>query len=262
MTTEIDKFFGELPSEDKRPQDIFKEETPKEEPIDEAKPEEGDGKEESTHKNRAYRRLEEKYQRERESNIALAARLQAETEAKAKYEPQGPSDAPAEWIALYGDTPEAQKAWKMQETLLARVEENAKEKALAEFENRNVKAQEAQKGFEEFIDLELESLEDNFNVDLTSNAPSARKARREFLEMVQNLSPKDENGVITGYADFGATFEQYQKIRSQETPDETSARRKEIASRSMKKAGTGEGQTTQPTPGFRGWMKDYNIDGN
>lgn len=255
---EIDKFFGDLPSEDKKPQDF----SPEKKPEEETKPEEGEEKdEEQPHKNRAYRRLEERYQKERESNIALAARLQAESEAKQRETPRGPSDAPAEWVALYGDTPEAQKAWKMQETLLARVAENAKDAALTEFEARNTRAQEEQKGFEEFIDLELESLEDNFNVDLTSNAPSARKARREFLEMVQNLSPKDENGTITGYADFGATFEQYQKLKAQETPDETSARRKEIASRSMKKAGTGENTVPQITPGFRGWEKDYNLNG-
>jgi hypothetical protein len=48
----------------------------------------------------------------------------------------------------------------------------------------------------------------------------------------------------------------YQRTHQAEKPD--NSRQREIASRSMQRsAGTGAPQA--PTPGFRGWEKDYRI---
>lgn len=256
---EIDKFFGELPSEDKKIADVFAQETPTAPAAIDgtaiSNPEEGEGR-----KNRRHRRLEEALKKERESNIALNARIQALAEVRNSPRDTESSNIPAEWVALYGNTPESQKAWQMQERLFDNRAAKIKEETLQEFEQQQVKVQQEQKQFESFIDSQLETLEDEFNVDLTSDAPKARKSRREFLEMVQSLSPKDDNGTITDYADFGSTFEVYQKTNLEKT-DETINRKKEIASRSMQRpTNNGGEQSPTFTPGFRGWMKDYNIN--
>lgn len=245
---EIDKFFDDLPSQDKLVADVFDEENPEKVPVEgEPKtPEEGDESEASkeARKNRRERRLEEKLQRSQQMNIELNERVKVLSETKQFQTEFKPSnDMPAEWIALYGDTPEAKRAWQMNESLINRAKKEAKDEALQEFESKQNKAVQEQKQFEGLIDSELESLEDDFNVDLTSNAPAARKARREFLEMVQDLSPKDEEGNITSYADFGKTFENYQKIKKTEkVPDPTVNRAKELASRSMSKSSSNSNQ--------------------
>jgi hypothetical protein len=249
---EIDKLFSDLPSEDKKLADVFNE-APKETPTPTPAKDEDEG---DVRKNRRHRRLEEQYQKERESNIALNARIQALMESRETPVTKSSSDAPAEWIALYGDTPEAAKAWKMQESLMERYKQQAKEEAVNELQEREVEQKAEERKFEAFIDSQLETIEDKYDIDLTSDAPKARKTRRDFLEMVQNLSPKNDDGTITGYADFEQTFEIYKSRK--ETPVDNSAR-KEIAAISMHKSGAQIDGGQKPTPGFRGWEKDYNI---
>lgn len=249
--SEVDEFFEGLPSEDKKESDIFADEKPIEkEPEKESEP----------IKNRQHRRLEIKLQEEREANIALNARLQERTELDRFRQDTKSDDVPVDWLQVYGgSTPEGQeqakRAWKLQQEMISQAEDRATERALEQIEERQQEGIKQQKQFESFIDTELEAIEDQFNVDVTSNAPSARKARREFLEMVQKFSPKDEDGTITDYADFEATWEQYQATR-QKTDN---SKQKDLADRSMKQSGNAQTTDKAPTSGFRGWMKDYNV---
>ena len=263
--SEVQKFFESLPkTEGNEPADIFGEKKTTEVAVE--KPatvpaKEGEaGEDGEPRKNRRHRRLEEALEAERASSMALNERLMKVLEAKTA--PASADAMPAEWIALYGDSPEAQKAWNVQARLLESYSERVRQETIQEIEERQNKAKAEEKQFEAFIDTKLEDLEDQFGVDLTSNAPSAKKARREFLEMVDNLSPKDENGLITGYADFGSTFELYQKTAVKTSVgSETVNRAKELASKSMQASGQGAPAETQKyTPGFRGWMKDYGVD--
>ncbi len=263
---EVEKFFSDLPKADDKEADIFgdkKEEEKKPAAEIPAKDKAEGDEEDEPRKNRRHRRLEEQLERERKSNIALNERLMAVIEGRqgAPASQSSASEVPPEWIALYGDTPEAQKAWKVQERILQSVKTEAKEEAIREIEERQSQARAEQQKFESFIDSQLESLEDAYDVDLTSDAPAARKARREFLEMVTELSPKDEHGNITAYADFGSSFKIYKGSKLAETkPDETVSKAKEIAGRSMQQSSQGAAQGEQKvTPGFRGWMKDYNL---
>lgn len=257
MPNEIDEFFKGLPAEDKKEADVFNDKSkatteevvPK---VDDKKEDDVDGK-----KNRRHRRLEEKLQSERESNIALAERVkilseQQQFERETKHEGLDP-----DLVRVFGDTDAGKEVARIMAEKIALATETAEERALKKFEERQLEAQREQKEFESFIDSELESLEDQHNIDLTSDSPQARKARREFLEMVQNLSPKDENGTITAYADFDSTFNVYQSTH-QEKVD--ASRQKEIASRSMQRS-TQNAETPQNiTRGFHGWKKDYNIN--
>lgn len=252
---EVDKFFEGLPEADKKEVDIFATETPKEEIKEEAKDEESEGR-----KNRAHRRLEDKLNETREMNIALAERVKVLSEQRSEKNELSSSEMPAEWVALYGSSPEAESAWKVQEKLLQKHTEIAEERAVERIRNEQKQVLEEQKAYESVIDSQLESVEEEFNVDLTSNAPSAKKARREFLEMVQKLSPKNEDGEITGYADFHSTFEIFKDSREKAQNSETTTRQKEISTRSMQKAGSPAPASQQTTPGFRGWMKDYHLN--
>lgn len=251
----VEEFFKGLPTEDKREQDIF-DEKKKEEPKTEEAPEKEVDPEEvpDSLKNRQHRRLEQKLQKERESNIALAERVKILSESdrfaeESKIDPR---------IAKMFDTSDVGKenALRLHE-VMQDMSARAKQEALEEIQNQQVKEREEQKSYEGFIDNELESIEDQYNIDLTSDAPKARKARREFLELVQSLSPKDEDGTITGYADFGSTFEVYQQTHTEKVDN---SRQKELASKLMQKSGNSETPTPQITSGFRGWEKDMNIN--
>ncbi len=250
---EVDKFFEGLPEADQKGAEIFAPEAPREEVKEE-------DKEPEIRKNRAHRRTEEKLQETREMNIALAERVKILSEQKAEKNNTNTSEMPAEWVALYGSSPEAESAWKVQEKLLQKHTEIAEERAVERIKAEQQKSLDEQKKHESFIDSQFEALEDTYDVDLTSNAPGARKMRNEFIELVQKLSPKDERGEITGYPDFESTFEIYKNSREKEKSTELQTRQKEISTRTMQKAGSPSLASKQITPGFRGWEKDYNLN--
>ena len=248
----IDEFFKGLPDDDKEEVDIFDEKKPevKEVPKEEVKTEEDD----TTPKERRYRRLEKRYQEEREANIALAARAKALSEMDKFSQEVGDSVHPD--IAKMFDSSEVGKENALRlSKVLKETRSEAKEEAIREFEERQTKVLEEQKSYEKVIDNELESLEDKFNVDLTSDSPKARKTRREFLELIQKVSPKDESGEIIGYADFDSTFDMYQKTKSEEKVD--NSRREEIADRSMRRSTSNTEKIPARSRGFDGWKTDY-----
>lgn len=248
----VDEFFSKLPAEDKEDANIFDEKHPEAE-----KPKEEDPDPEQVPeslKDRQHRRLQMRLQAEREANIALTERLKVVSEMdKFAKDTEGLVDP---LIAKMFDNSDVGKenALRLSQALKG-MKDTAKQEAIAEIKAEQQAVIAEQKKYEDQIDNELESLEDQFNIDLTSDSPKARKARREFLELVQKVSPKDENGDITGYADFGTTFELYQESQKQEKPD--NSRQKEIASRSMQRSGQTQGATRKITPGFDGWKKDY-----
>lgn len=248
--SEVDKLFDTLPKDEKEQDDIFNTKPEKEE-VKEVVSEEDEPR-----KNRRHRRWETQLSEKEKGLIAREARLEALSEVSQFKQDIGEVDS--RWLQIYGDTPESRKAWSLQQDIFNDYTSKVKDEVTQNLKKEQLETQRQTKQFESFIDDKLESIEDEFNVDVTSNAPQAKKARREFLELVQNLSPKDEEGTITGYADFEATWEIYQSQRSKDKPDVS--RNKEIASRSMEKGGASQGSSEKEvTPGFRGWMKDYNL---
>lgn len=235
---EVEKFFDSLPSQDKKIPDTFEQKVNESTFTEKVNEKNNDGEEVEGRKNRAYRRLEEKYQRERESAIALNERLIALAEAREENVNRNYGDnLDPDLIRVFGDSDTGKEVARIFDKKLTETATRAREEALIELEQRQSQGIQEQKEYESLIDSQLESLEDEHNIDLTSNAPQARKARREFLEMVQNLSPKDENGAITGYADFDSVFDVYERTRSQDKSPEMVSRQKEIASRSMQRSG-------------------------
>lgn len=245
---EIEKLFNDLPTEDKALADIFQTETT---PVVETGSEEVPAKDDEPRKNRRHRRLEQQLAEERE------ARIRAEALAQGRAEGRPSTDAATDprLVAMYGENTEA---IRLHAELLNDFAAKAKEQALNEFRSSVAEEQAQQKKFESYIDRELESIEDEFDVDITSDSPAARKMRHELKDLVEKLSPKDEDGNLTGYADFKETFEVYQSRR--EKANAGTDRAKEIAARTMQKPGNTVPAPQAPTPGFRGWMSDYKID--
>lgn len=269
MAKELEQFFKELPAEDKSQADIFgdKQTTGK---VDVSK--EGESDEDTPKKNRHHRRLEEKLQKEREASIEMAATIKAQNDLiktlseATKFSKEVGDDVKdeglKEWLRIYGDKPEHREAYEiLTKKIFAPISQKAEklEEELNELKNRDVIANQQVKEFEGYIDQQFEKIEDEYDVDITSDTKEAEKTRNEFIDLIKQLSPKDEEGNITSYADFQGAWEIYQS-RQTKTEDTISQKRNEIASRSM--VGSGGGNTAkpqQPTPGFYGWKKDLRL---
>lgn len=145
------------------------------------------------------------------------------------------------------DTPEKQSAIKDFRKYLGSLEEKAAQKALAGFEARaDEQVQEDRQAVQE-LDDSFEEIEDIYNVDLTSNAPSARKMRSEFVDHIRKIAPKNEEGEVIAFPDLIATFEDYQE-RTKRAPQNTKA--KELAARGMSRS-TDASQA--PVTGSKNW---------
>lgn len=256
--SQVDEFFKQLPDEDKTERDIFDEKKPTvvEPTVDPKKDEDDPEKAPESIKDRRHRRLEARLQQEREANIALNERVKTLSEMDKFTKEVG--DEVIGDIAKMFDSSDIGKENALRLSKVIREQSAlAKEEAIREFKREQDEAVQEQKKYESLIDNELESLEDQYNIDLTSDAPKARKTRREFLELVSELSPKDESGEITNYADFESTFKVYQKTQTEDKVDNT--RREEIASRSMQRSNSNTETVKKITPGFSGWKTDYGV---
>lgn len=218
---ELDKLFNDLktdsPKFEEKPEEKVEEKPEEKEEVEEVS-------EQEPRKNRKHRRWEKSLHDKEMALAVKEARLQALQEAKIST-----ADIDPRLLTLYGDNENGRLAAKLTSEILRDTAAQARQEAIREFKEEQSRALAEQKQYESMIDDKLEDLEESFNVDLTSNAPAAKKARREYLEMVQKFSPKDEQGNITSYADFDSVFEMYQSSKKQPSQ----SRSKELADRSM-----------------------------
>jgi hypothetical protein len=223
-------------------------EQPTEKPVVEEKPEETPENGAPEPRNRRERRLAEKLQAEREASIALAAKLDAITQAQTSR-----NSEEAEFLSvaerIYGTTtPELREATELLKTALLGVKEEAKREALAEYQKIRQQEQEAVSKAEQRIDSLLEDLEDEYNVDLTSGAH-----RTEFLKLMEKMSPKDNDGNIVEYADHHAVWEIYQEKMNKRAPNPA----KDLAARSVTQS-AGAKDTATDEANIR-WLKENGI---
>lgn len=252
MNEEFNKFVEDIKKDGpKGLEDLVK---PEELNLPEKEPELPE-KDSEPRKNRHHRRLEQQLEREREARIAAEARNQAMIEMSAG---KTLNDIDPILTQLYGNEERGKEAALLHQKLLDSYAQRAEEKALEKFQSIQTEREQEVKQFENFIDSEFEEIEDSHNVDLTSNAPAARKARNEMLELLEKISPKDDNGNITEYADMSGVYEMYQLKHAQEKGG-ASDRQKEVASRGMVKGDNSPTPEKKPTPGMRGWETDYGL---
>jgi len=169
------------------------------------------------------------------------------------YQASQDSAVPAEWIAMYGDSEDTRKAWEYNKKILDSYKSEIKRDLLTEIQSSEQQSKQKQKEFEDFVENNLEELEEQHGVDLTSNSSSAKKSRSEFLDLVQRLSPKDAEGNVVSFADFGTAFELYKSTKTVTAP--SNARNKALASRSMAKSS----DTVVPPP--QGYIPGSGAEG-
>lgn len=247
--SEVNKFFEGLPSEDKQVAMVFEEDKGAQKPPS-APTEETD--EDDVHKNRRQRRLEQKLQQERASNILLAERLRAATELD-KTKKENP-DVDGRLIEIFGTEETGKKLAKHFSELLNETKASAREEALQEIEQAQNSEKEEVSKAEDEIDQNLEAIEDAYGVDLTSDTKEASSKRKQFLELVEKMSPKDEDGNLTDYADFNSVYEVFQDSHKIDN-----SRQKEIASRSMQRGGSSKSAERPTSYGWDGWRKDLGV---
>lgn len=229
-------------------------ETPKVEEVKkEEKVEEIDSK-----RNRRERRLEAKYQAERETSIALAERVRVLSEiAQLKGNPAPQGEIDPRLTKIFGDYEKGKEITTEFQSILNDSTKKAKEEAIKEFEERqkNAKSQaeEEEKKYVSFLKTEFDKIEDEYDVDLEGD----NETRGQFVDFIQRLSPKDEEGNIKDYPDIRQAWETFQSVKTQEIPNNT--RRTEVAARSMMKSGPTISQKPKVTPGFHGWREDYKL---
>lgn len=198
--------------------------------------------------NRKERRLRARLDAERESSIALAAKVEVLTSAlQAKSETE-PSEYLKKIERLYGtDSPEAQAATQLLSEALTGVEERAVQRAVEVLRQEQLQAQESVRNEEKALSSMVEDIEDTYNVTID---PQTEKG---FFQLLEKLSPKDRDGNVTAYADPHEVWEELQARKTQ-----PSTRAKDLASRSMVKTGASPDSSVQDDAALR-FLKDNGI---
>jgi hypothetical protein len=249
MPNETQQFLDEFkkPEESNDPFAFL--EKPVEKPAEEIKGEETPEQGAPEPRNRREKRLMEKLQSERETAIALAAKLDAITQS------QTTRSESAEWEKsierIYGDsTPELREATELLKSSVRGAKEEAKREALAEFQQIRQQEQQAVSKAESRIDSMLEEIEDDYNVDLSSGAHQT-----EFLKLIEKMSPKDSNGNIVEYADHHAVWEIYQEKVNRNKPVNPA---KDIVARGMTQS-AGANDTNLSNDAHVRFLKEHGI---
>lgn len=165
--------------------------------------------------------------------------------------PSDVKDVIGAFTAIIGnDTPEKVRALEALEKTLNGSDERASTKAIERFQQQ-IKEQEqkvtdAEKAAQDELDTYFDDIEETYDVDLSSNAASAKKLRSEFIEYVRKIAPKDANGEVKAFPDMLASFEDFQDRAKRHIQP---TRAKELASRGL----TRSSDTTQAVPQGRSW---------
>lgn len=226
--TVVDEFLKDLPVEGQEKTDAFGEPVTTE-PVKEAVV-----TEEPVHReNRETRRLRERLQTERESSIALAARLEALTEVQ-KFRNESGTEKPDETLArIYGtNTPEGAEATRLLQTALDAREQRAVDKALEVFRGEQEKSQQAVQDEIQNLNQIEERIEDEYGVDFSTKEGEAMRVA--YINYLERMSPKDADGTVKDFADPFATWEEF---ASKRTTSQQTSQAKEYASRGMTRSG-------------------------
>lgn len=222
MPNETEQFLQDIDKEQSKDafDGLFTEEvTPAEPSTQEDEPEEVPDEV----KNRRHRRLESKLQKEREANIALAARLEALAEASRTKSTSDDDEALRGIERIYGtDTPEAAEATRLLKETLKGIEERAVNKALSTIQQQELERRAELQKEESALEDMIAEIEDTYSVVVTP------EVEKKFFKQLEKLSPKDQNGNIIQYADHHAVWEY---LASTSTKAENPA--KKISARSM-----------------------------
>ncbi len=205
--------------------------------------------------NREARRAKAALQVEREANIALNATIAAMTEAQKFQRDTQDLKVDESLLTLYGSDDNGRRAAEITQRLLEKTKSEARDEAFKLFQEEQRKAQAEVGVQEKVLDGMLEEVEDEFDVDLTSNTAQARKTRQAYLTLLEEVSPKDREGNVKDYADPITTFK---ILQSQATKSPEVNRAKDLSSRSMVRAGASSDSKLEATAQER-FLKEAGI---
>lgn len=196
-----------------------------------------------------------KVQRYVEKQIAKALEgVSTKSETQKFIQETQPSELMDALTGVIGnDTPEKQRVLKAFEKSLSDIEVKASERALAQFGELAKKEKEQDAAAQRELDDAFEEIEETYNVDLSSNAPSAKKNRSEFIDYVRKIAPKNDDGEVAAFPDLTAAFEEFQEKGKRAAP--SNARAKELASRGM----TRSSDATQAPATGKSWKEVEKI---
>lgn len=228
---EVDDFLDGLNNE---VQENPFEQTPSEDPFKIADKEEGEvvEKEEKPipfHKDPKLQRYIEK-----ELDKRLASIKPTETERFTRETSSNEADNLTDILTriIGNDTPERIAAVKDFRKELSTLEERGAQRALQEIQQLSQEDQRAEQEAQEELAQAFDDIEENFDVDLTSNSANARKTRNDFIDFVKRVSPKDRDGEVIDYPDFQETFALFKETQKPQSND----RAKALASRSLSRS--------------------------
>ncbi len=220
MPNEQEEFLKDL----EREQETVFEQVPEQETAPVTEPEKESEEEKF---NRRERRLQAKLKAERESSIALAAKLEVLTAAKSLTSENQAADYLTKVERIYGtDSPEAVAATDLLKNAFQDVEKRSTERALELFREEQRNERDSVANEEQVLDNMIDEIEDENS--LSVDAPT----KKAFFSLLEKLSPKDSDGNVTQYADHRAVWEE---LQSRRRPVDTRA--KDLAARSMVKTG-------------------------
>lgn len=198
--------------------------------------------------NRRERRQQAKLQAEREANIALAARLEAITDAQRARQESEPAEYLKSIERIYGTgSPEASEATELLKTALQGVERRATESALTQLREEQRQSAEAIAKEEKTLDGMIEEIEDETGQTMDA------QTRTGFFSLLEKLSPKNEQGEVTAYADHYAVWEE---LQARKQPKDTRA--KDLASRSMVRTGASP-DTSVGADAQERWLRENGL---
>jgi hypothetical protein len=153
---------------------------------------------------------------------------------------------PASFVKLIGnDTDEKRQVLKDMAEYLGSIPKKAQEEFLAQQQEAVQQQIQEDNAAVAELDDAFESIEENYDVDLSSNAASAKALRASFIEYIRKIAPKNEDGEVSAFPDMESAFESFQEMQKRPS----ASRAKELASRGM----TRSNETTTVSPRGNSW---------
>lgn len=189
-----------------------------------------------------------KVQRYIEKQVEKALKSMPREETKFREDIKDEINLPSSFVKLIGnDTEEKRQVLKDMSDYLSSLPEKAKEKFLEE-QREAVQAQEREDAAAvEELNTSFEEIEENYDVDLSSNSAQAKKTRSEFVDYIRKIAPKNEDGEVVAFPDLISAFEEFQEKGKRALPNNSKA--KNLASRGL----TRSSDTTTEAPQGRSW---------
>lgn len=155
---------------------------------------------------------------------------------------------PSSFIKLVGnDTEDKKQVLRDLSSYFSNLKGEARKEFLAEIQQQEEQQQAEDQAALSELESGFEEIEENFNIDLSSNTAVAQRTRTAFVDYLKKVSHKNADGEVDQFADIPAAWEEFQSRQQK-----SNATAKKLASRSI-----GSSQSASEVPQGR----DYSWKG-